>query len=234
MGPRDRTRRGAGAAPSLLRDSTLVLLDFDGPICSVFAGYPASLVADELRGLIARLAGHVPEELLTTPTPHGILSAAPTVVPHLVDPIEHALHAAELRAIASAAPTPGAEALLVACREAGRPVVVVTNNCAAAVRAYLDRSGLAKLVDHVESRDPSDPRLMKPHPHLLERAAAWGEVSARDCVMIGDQVSDVAAACAVGAASIGFAAAPGAAAILADTGADIVIDRLAELADAPS
>lgn len=34
---------------STLGDGGAVLLDFDGPVCSVFAGYPASRVAENLR-----------------------------------------------------------------------------------------------------------------------------------------------------------------------------------------
>jgi hypothetical protein len=34
-----------------VRDRSIVLLDFDGPVCSVFAGYPAPTVARELRQL---------------------------------------------------------------------------------------------------------------------------------------------------------------------------------------
>ncbi|MFI0421041.1 hypothetical protein [Spongiactinospora sp. 9N601] len=37
----------------LLADATHVLFDFDGPICSIFSGLPASTVAAALRSYIA-------------------------------------------------------------------------------------------------------------------------------------------------------------------------------------
>lgn len=38
---------------ALLRRVRTVLLDFDGPVCSIFSGYPAPDVADELAATAA-------------------------------------------------------------------------------------------------------------------------------------------------------------------------------------
>ncbi|MFD3402541.1 HAD family hydrolase [Kribbella sp. NPDC058693] len=82
------------------------------------------------------------------------------------------------------------EAFLTTCRDAGRPLAIVSNNTGASVRAYLDGVGLTGLVQHIEARDASDPALMKPSPHLIERAAQALAVEPDACTLIGDQATD--------------------------------------------
>ena len=142
------------------------------------------------------------------------------------------LQHAEIRAAESAAPTPGAAEFLAACQDTGRPVAVVSNNCLAAVRAYLERVGLADLVQHIEARDPADPTRMKPSPYLVERAAQAIGVPLTRCLLIGDQPTDIQAAQAVGAASIGYANKPGRYVDLAAAGADAITIQMDELAEA--
>ena len=101
-----------------------------------------------------------------------------------------------------------------------------------AQRDQLNRVGLADLVQHIEARDPSDPALMKPSPHLIERAAQALGVEPDACTLIGDQTTDVQAARAIGAASIGYANKPGKADDLTAAGADAVIRHIDELTDA--
>lgn len=96
----------------------------------------------------------------------------------------------------------------------------------------LDRAGLAEFVQHVEARDPSDPALMKPSPHLIERAAQALSVAPELCTVVGDQTSDVTASRASGAASIGYANKPGRSDHLTAAGADAVITSTSELTEA--
>jgi hypothetical protein len=44
-----------------------LLLDFDGPICSIFAGLPAATVADRLRKLFSYHT-QLPDDIARTPT----------------------------------------------------------------------------------------------------------------------------------------------------------------------
>ncbi|MEU4606637.1 HAD family phosphatase [Kribbella sp. NPDC023972] len=165
-------------------------------------------------------------------SPHEFLSAAAEVSPELARQIKAALQTAETKAVESATPTPGVDDFLTACQEAGRQLAIVSNNTGASVRAYVDRVGLADLVQHIEARDPSDPALMTPSPHLIERAAQALEVEPGACTLIGDQTTDVQAARAIGAASIGYANKPGKADDLTAAGADAVIARFHELTEA--
>lgn len=222
----------AEALAAILRRSPVILLDFDGPVCSVFAGYPAPQITDELRALALDEVGELPPAMSAITSPHEFLSASAEVSPELARHIEAALQAAEIKAVESATPTPGVDDFLTACREARRQVAIVSNNTGASVRAYLDRVGLADLVQHIEARDPSDPGLMKPSPHLIERAAQALGVEPDACTLIGDQPTDVQAARAIGAASIGYANKLGKADDLAAAGADAVIAHIDELTEA--
>lgn len=60
---------------------------------------------------------------------------------------------------------------------------MVSNNSAAAVRAYLDKHNLARYVVDVSCRTEPDPTLLKPHPHLLRRAADLLTLDIRDCAL---------------------------------------------------
>lgn len=222
----------AEALAAILRRSPVILLDFDGPVCSVFAGYSAPQITDELRALALDEVGELPPAMSAITSPHEFLSASAEVSPELARHIEAALQAAEIKAVESATPTPGVDDFLTACREARRQVAIVSNNTGASVRAYLDRVGLADLVQHIEARDPSDPGLMKPSPHLIERAAQALGVEPDACTLIGDQPTDVQAARAIGAASIGYANKLGKADDLAAAGADAVIAHIDELTEA--
>jgi phosphoglycolate phosphatase len=220
------------ALAAILRRSPAILLDFDGPVCSVFAGYPASQITEELRALVVDQTGKLPPVLDAVTSPHEFLSIAADVSPELARHVEAALQTAEIKAVESATPTPGVEEFLSACREAGRPLAIVSNNTGASVRAYLDRAGLTAFVQHIEARDPSNPALMKPSPHLIERAAQALAVAPERCTLIGDQTTDVRAAQAIGAGSVGYANKPGKSDDLTAAGADAIIERIAELTKA--
>jgi phosphoglycolate phosphatase len=64
------------------------------------------------------------------------LSASADVSAELARQIE-AFESAEIKAGESAAATPGVDEFLAACREAGRRLAIVSNNCEASVRTYL-------------------------------------------------------------------------------------------------
>ncbi|MEV6285529.1 HAD-IA family hydrolase [Kribbella sp. NPDC051770] len=213
----------------VLSAAKVVLFDFDGPICSVFDGYPAPRITEELRQLAGIVRDDLVDALAKASSPHDLLLAtADDQV--LARRIEEALQDAEMRAVESALPTPGAADCLAACRRTARKAAIVSNNYAGSVRSYLARAGLADLIMHVEGRDPGNPNLMKPSPHLIEKAAQALDVAAADCVFIGDQTSDMEAGRAAGARTVGYANKPGKADALAAAGADVIVETMTELA----
>jgi phosphoglycolate phosphatase len=208
-----------------------VLFDFDGPICSVFDGYPAPRISSELRELAGALPHDLDEALRKASGPHELLLAAADDA-ELAARLEQALQLAELKAVESALPTPGAAESLVACQSSGKLVAIVSNNYAEAVVRYLARTGLTDQVAHVEGRDPSDPTLMKPSPHLIEKATSALGVRTAACIFIGDQTSDMEAGLTAGTHTVGYANKPGKSDALALAGADVVIGAMSDVAAA--
>ncbi|GAA3573193.1 HAD-IA family hydrolase [Kribbella ginsengisoli] len=192
----------------ILRSAEGVLFDFDGPICSLFDGYPAPQITQELRELARQIRGELAPTLEQASSPHELLLAAADDS-ELAQQLEAALQKAELTAIETARPTPGAAESIAACTASGRLVAIVSNNYAKAVVEYLARVGLTEGVAHIEGRNPADPTLMKPAPHLIDRAIRTLGVYPSSCVFIGDQTTDIEAGRAAGVSTIGYANKPG-------------------------
>jgi HAD superfamily hydrolase (TIGR01509 family) len=213
---------------SLLRQAHAILLDFDGPVCTVFAGLSATTVADDLRRVLSE-RGH-PTEPARELGPHELLTYAATLSPDEAKAIEDNLEQAELAAVATSSPTPGAAEFLGACRHFGKPVVIVSNNNADAIASYLARQHLSHLVEHVEGRDTANPHHMKPHPWTIERALARLAAQPSSCVLIGDAVTDLHAAAIAEVPAIGYANRPNKVAPLEEAGALVVVTSMFDLA----
>ncbi|GAA1579433.1 hypothetical protein GCM10009742_24710 [Kribbella karoonensis] len=176
--------------------------------------------------------GERPQVIAEANGPHELLAAAVQFGIDLWRRVEEALQVAEIKAVESATATPGVDAFLSACNASERPVAIVSNNCEASVRAYLNHAGLASRIQHIGARDPQHVDRMKPSPFLLEQAAGVLRISSGQTVLIGDQVSDIEAAIAAGAGSIGYANKPGKSDDLATAGANAVVEDMNLLAGA--
>ncbi|MGW3012039.1 HAD family hydrolase [Streptomyces sp. NPDC001219] len=136
--------------------------------------------------------------------------------------VEDALAAAEIAAVKVAgAPVTGAVAALSAAHASGRKVAVVSNNSAHCVREFLAQHHLSHFVHEVVGRAAYRPDLVKPAPHSLLLAAEQLGMASGDCTLVGDSVTDIEAARAAGAMSIGFANKPYKSLALAEAGADV-------------
>src|SRR4051812_15607985 len=100
-GPRTVTVDPLG---QMLAAAEAVLFDFDGPICSVFDGYPAQQITRELRELAGTVRHDLDEALNEATSPHELLLAVADE-PQLAVLLERALQDAELRAVDTALPT---------------------------------------------------------------------------------------------------------------------------------
>ncbi|MGV9981369.1 HAD family hydrolase [Micromonospora wenchangensis] len=210
-----------------------VLLDFDGPVCSVFAGYPAPQVAAELVDVLRRHGIEVPPDLASEPDPLEVLRhVGASGDQDATRAVEDALCAAERRAIETAEPTPYSREVIVAARQAGLPVAVVSNNSAGAVSAYLAAHRLAIHVSPIVGRAYANPQQMKPDPApILQAAHAVGESPTRS-VLVGDSLTDIDGARAVGVRVIGYANRVAKAERFRAAEADVVVTSMREIADA--
>lgn len=189
---------------SLFADRDHLLLDFDGPVCRLFAGLPAPSIAASLLNLLPlALADQV-----RSTDPHQVLRRVHVRAPELTDSVESSLTEYETLAAASAAPTPSALHLMLAARRDGRTVSIVTNNSATAVEAYLARHRAERHVDAIAGRRPQAIDELKPHPALvLEALDATGGHPSR-AILVGNSPSDIEAARRAGAAAVGFVDRP--------------------------
>lgn len=73
-----------------------ILFDFDGPVCSVFAGLPASGIATALR---RQLPKPIPADIETTDDPVEVLAHALTLDRAVADQVEATMAEAEERAV---------------------------------------------------------------------------------------------------------------------------------------
>ncbi|NJC15642.1 HAD superfamily hydrolase (TIGR01509 family) [Micromonospora profundi] len=217
----------------LLDEVGAVLLDFDGPVCSIFSGYPAPQVAAELVDLLRRRGIDVPPDLAGEPDPLEVLRRTNAAGDQgITRALEDALCVAERRAVETAEPTPYGREVIVAARQAGMSVAAVSNNSAGAVNAYLAAHRLAGHVSPVVGRAYADPERMKPNPEpILQAVHALGESPGR-CVLVGDSLSDIEGARAAGVRVIGYANRPSKVDVFRRARADIVITSMDALARA--
>jgi beta-phosphoglucomutase-like phosphatase (HAD superfamily) len=210
-----------------------LLLDFDGPICSIFAGYSAPRVAAELVALLHIEGVAVTPEVRSEGDPLAVLRWVGETCSHnTTAAVEEALCAAELHAAGVAAPTPFGREVIVGAHTQGVPVAVVSNNSAVAIEAYLMTHDLAAYVKLIIGRAYADPRRMKPDPGpVLDAVRALGATPG-SCVLVGDSLSDIQAARAAGVAAIGYANRPWK--VDAFAAADIVITSMGDIAEALS
>ena len=205
----------------ILSQTEALFLDFDGPVCSVFAGLPASAVVDQLCVVLADGGyGHPPPDNEKSSDPFDVLKYAATLGKTEAEYVNSAFTALEVEAIPTAEPTRDAHDLVRAWSQTGRPVAIVSNNSAVAIRAYVDLHALSPYVSCVSARTSSDPSLLKPSPHLLRQAMIALGVCSEAVVFVGDSTTDVEAARAVHCLSIGYANKPGKADRLTRAGAD--------------
>lgn len=216
---------------TILATTRYLLLDFDGPICAVFAGHKNNVAAARVRDALAN-HGPLPAPVRDTHDPFDVLRHAVGLGPAAVTAADLALQAQELAAIDSAAPTPGGGETIAAAAATDRIVAIVTNNTPQAVRRYLRDHDLLDQVAVIAGRAPGRADLLKPHPHLLTVALSRLGARADQAVLVGDQPSDIDAAHSVHVRAIGYANKPGKRDRLAAAGADTIITSMTDLAHA--
>lgn len=203
----------------ILTRARAVLFDFDGPLCDVFAGIPASRIAGELNQLLA--------EPVETDDPMAVLQAAALEGARTAAAVDEKLREAERAAIEVASENRDGLAALNACRQAGRLVGIVSNNDETAIRAFMARSGIPA-VEPVIGRADGRPDMMKPHPWALGEGLARLGCVPTEAVFIGDSDTDIEVSQLLGMECIALANKPGKRARFESAGAH-VIDSMVEV-----
>jgi phosphoglycolate phosphatase len=211
----DSALRGA------LMTANTVFFDFDGPLCNVFAGYPARQVARELQEILG-----INQDISD---PLEVLGVSAREPPTLLREVEIALIEAEIHAVSKSEPTLGGLECLRACSERNIPVGIVSNNSTDSVMEFLDMTGTASLVDSVVGRVPFDPSQMKPHPGILQRAMKDVGAASDSSVYIGDSVTDIEVASKVDMPCLAYANKPGKHDKFLTAGATVIFDHMNQL-----
>lgn len=216
-------------AAELFAVADAVLLDFDGPVTPLIPA-PANLeVANAARVPLLMHDITLDNHIGATSDHLAVLRWAADNAPQVLADVEAVCDDAETAAAYSAEPTRGTHDLLARCHQRGKPVVIVSNNAEAAIRAYLERWTLTPYVVAVIGRPSGRPDLMKPNTHTVDEALRLLRIEAPHAVFIGDSVSDVEVSRAVGVPCIGYAKTAQRGLELRAAGADAVVAGMAEL-----
>ncbi|MEU1850256.1 HAD family hydrolase [Streptomyces sp. NPDC019990] len=227
------TENDKHALRNLIGRARVVLWDFDGPICRLFANHSAERVASDLVSWLEGrgLRGLLSETERQALDPQVVLRAVDRRHPgsDLVIDLEERLTQEERQAAASAMPTPYADPLIRTWTAVGARLAIATNNSPRVALEYLTGRGLDSCFHpHVYGRT-RELHQLKPDPHCLNRALSAMGVSPSDALMIGDTPSDREAAGGAGVPFLGYARGGQKAKALQEAGADVVLDSLEPL-----
>lgn len=217
---------------AVLSSVDALLLDFDGPICALFAKDSPQVTAADARMILSAQGIQLPCELHETQGALALLRWAEAHAPSAVSAIEEIQGAAEERAVNTATPTISSFAAIAAAHSSGLKLAIVSNNSPKAIAQYLGIHGILGYFTAVAGREKGGASAMKPCSTLLMRAASELRIPIGRCAMIGDAVTDVAAAKRAGARSVGYAQDDVSASALAHAGADAVIRSMTVLKSA--
>jgi beta-phosphoglucomutase-like phosphatase (HAD superfamily) len=210
----------------VLRQARHLLIDFDGPICDLWAGRPTALAAGQFRKLLTDQDIQLPDTIAATPDPLAVLSHAATISPGLAASAEADLTGLELSAVPTAQPAGYANDVITSARESGRTVTVISSSSERAVNAYLARNSLDGQVGLVVARTTHEPH---PAASLTEHAITTLHADPSACMLVASSPTIIEAANTAGTHTIGYARAPSDREHLSDTQASAVISSLADL-----
>lgn len=216
-------------AADLVARAHVVLLDFDGPICSVFAGYPAVRAVSTMLRALEAAGFDVRPPWLNLGDPHQLLVEVATQMPEAVGIAEDALTRSEVHAVDSAQITVGVTDLIDEVTGQGQQWAVVSNNSTESITRFWGRKDFARIPSLTVGRPKGESHLMKPNPFMLRQALEILGTPARDAVFIGDSVSDIQAGRTVGIPTIGYANKPAKPKLLTAALADVVITTMEDL-----
>jgi phosphoglycolate phosphatase len=200
------------AVLGLLGSAQAVLFDFDGPVCDLFGGASTAHVANDVKRKVRKVWPALDPKVEACTDSHGILrhlrdmydrrppgklDASPLAV------AEGIVADFESGSVPNAQTAPHFVALVHLLLELRMRLAIVSNNAEGPIREYLQLIGLQDNFE-VFGRDPRNAGRMKPDPFCVEKARARLSLKASECLLIGDQITDLKAARAVGTLFLGY------------------------------
>jgi len=131
----------------------------------------------------------------------------------------------ELAGAAHSSLFPGIREMLVDLRRRGIKTGILTRNCLEAVKAIFPDVG--DYSDAVVTRD--DTERVKPHPDHILAVLKIMNAGPSACAMVGDHPMDIRVGKVVGALAVGVLTGYSAASDLQEAGADLILERAAEI-----
>ena len=219
-----------GRIRQVLKQVRLLILDFDGPVCSVFSKLPGATIAERLRQVLL-LGGvkKIPTSVEQSDDPFCVFRYAASIGEILGNAVENALTQQEIEAVSSARPTPGAVDLIHSWHRSGRDVSIASNNSLACVDLYVEEHGLRPYLSAVHGRRSWDPSELKPSPYLLRKAMEESGIAGEYALFIGDSLSDIFAAKEAQITSCGLANKSGKMEVFEMAKADIIVPDMQTL-----
>ena len=221
------------ALRGILKAASALLLDFDGPICSIFSSFPSIMVADILRS-IARDRGYtdLPISIQMTKDPFTIFRHSAILDEELARALEEAMTECELRAVETADETAGSRELIYEWNKSKRPIFVVSNNSVKSISKYLDIHELTTFITGISARTSHNPSTLKPNPHLVRAALQHLQISPSEAIFVGDSDTDSTAGIEAGVRNIGYANKPHKKAMFELVKVDAIVNDMTLLAAA--
>jgi len=218
--------RPSAALDNIVRQAHHLVLDFDGPVCDLWATHSVALAADRLRKLLTDQDIQLPDMIATTADPLAVLSCAAAINRDLAAIAEADLADLELSAVPTAQPAGYANDVITSARASGRTVTVISSCSAPAVNTYLARNNLDEQVGLVAARTTQEP---PPAASLIERTIRVLQADPAACVLVACSPAIIEAANAAGMPTIGYAHTSTDRGALAGTQPSAVIHSLADL-----
>jgi len=188
----------------IIRQARHLLLDFDGPVCTLYAHQPERLAANQLRAILTEHAVSIPENIATTSDPLAVLAYAAATSPELAQRAEAELTRSELSAVATAQPAASSHDLISSARESHRTITIISTCSAQAVRAYLDRASLDEQVNLVIGREEKSAGPATGHDLIGRTLTALGTEPAV-CLIVAESQDILDSASAHGISTIAYA-----------------------------
>ncbi|WP_280233430.1 M3 family metallopeptidase [Nocardia cyriacigeorgica] len=215
--PRSKNETGHGRLSTveevceLIADKNNLLLDVDGPVCSVFGMLRDHMVAEEIRraGRLWQPNKTLPESIQNATDPFAVVRFIASSGEEYAVSAEQMLTELEIRAMDSAVPTNHAHDMIRTAAQHGRQVFLGSNNATSALHHYAAKHGLENYLKGIYGRSSHYLSRLKPDRFVLDRILADHNILPMHCVYVGDSTTDIIAAHAIGMPAIALADKPG-------------------------